>query len=146
MMTEQRSELDEMLDGARRIADSLDRLVAVAQGNELDAADVASLFADHGYGLELADDADGYDIDDAQETAQRILDEYGLDFYETGERRFGGEWEPNGWVFVVTTGGPHYELRSDGRVYGWGWFGANKVQSAVSDETVAYFDAMTEGY
>lgn len=83
------------------------------------------------------------DADALAEAAREALDEYGLDFYVTGEKR-GGEWSATGWVYVVTTGGPHYELRDDGYVHGWGWFGADRVRASVSDAVTAHFESWAD--
>lgn len=68
---------------------------------------------------------------------------YGLDFYVQGERR-GGEWTVTGWVLLLCTGGPHFELRSDGYVHGWGWFKSNEVSHPVDDAVTELFAEWAE--
>ena len=150
--TIKRDEQQEMQAGADRLAQALNDLVALTgYGADLDdpeeRARALQVLADHGQELEDTRDEDGdYELDEDsfREAAIEALDEFGLDFYETGERRPGGEWDATGWVMVIGTGGPHYELRDDGYVHGWGWFGANKVMSSVDSSVCDYYAGLTD--
>lgn len=151
MTTTTRDEQQEMQDGATRLADALDKLAAIAAydfdfDDPEERAAMLDVLDDHGHGLNVETDEDGelsIDADTMREAAIEALDEFGLDFYVQGERR-GGEWTVTGWVLVIGTGGPHYELRSDGYVHGWGWFGANKVRADVNIAVTDYFEQLAE--
>lgn len=147
-MTTTRDEQQEMQDGAERIAEQLNNLCAFAghydpEDQEQRVA-VREIMRDYN-GHAPADD----ELSDENEVTERvseILSEYGLDLYQTGSRRVGGDWEATGWVFVVGTGGPHYELRDDGYVHGWGWFDANKVRAAVNSTVTEHFEQYFDNF
>ena len=105
--------------------DEVANVIAARELLELDALDV-----------EDGEDETG-DVAEGVDDVHERWGEGALDAYVKGTRRAGGEWDIEGAVVVVTTGGPHVQLEYDGRdvvVAGWDWFGADRTTRTLGED------------
>lgn len=140
---------EQLRRSVQSIAEDLDRLVSIAQGDEI-ALDDVRLLESYGAAIALSvltDDPDAFvaiDTDEYVEMADTAIRESVLEAYATGRRGLAsGEWDVTGVVVVFTIGGPHIELETaTGAVHGY--WGGDVARYSVSSDTVAFFEAWGE--